>query len=93
LHYKSAAPQAFAPHQAGKTTDNFRPSRRRWFNQQIGDSGEIGFGFDPSAENNGKLAAKIIMGAGMADDDSADNCRPLLLGSFQGFMGLMQFGL
>ena len=51
----------------------------RRLTQQIGDSGEIGFGFDPGAKNSGKLTAKILIGAGMADDDGTDDCcLPLL---------------
>jgi len=48
--------------------------------QQIGDSGEIGFRFYLVAQNDGKLAAKTLVCAGMTDEDSADNCRPVLLG-------------
>jgi hypothetical protein len=47
----------------------------RWINEETGDSSEISFGFDFGAENAGKLAAKIYVSAGTADDDGTDNCR------------------
>ena len=46
---------------------------RRRLDQQIGNSGDIGFGFDFGAEDSGKLAAKICIGAGMAHDSGTDN--------------------
>ena len=69
------------------------PLWRRQISQQTGNRGEIGLGFDSGAEDSGKLAAKILIGAGMADDDGTDNHSAVLLGNFQSFMGLMQFSL
>ena len=51
------------------------PLWRRRISQQIGNSGEIGLGFDPGAENGGKLAPIILIGARTADDNGTDDCR------------------
>ena len=67
--------------------------RDRWINQETSNSSEISFGFDFGAKDSGKLAAKILIGAGMANDNGTDDSRLPLFFLFLRFMSLMQFSL
>jgi hypothetical protein len=66
---------------------------RRRISQQTGNSGEIGLSFDFGAENVGKLATKIIIGASMANDNGTDDCCLSFIRLFLRLMCLMQFSL
>lgn len=65
----------------------------RWFMQQIGNQGEIGFGFDFGAKGNGELVPKILIGAGVADGGRTDDSRSLFVLQFRRLLGLLQFSL
>jgi hypothetical protein len=67
--------------------------RDRRISEETGDSGEISFGFDFGAEDSGKLAPIILIGARPADDGDTDDCRLPFVRLFLCLLCLMQFSL